>query len=198
MEEQFADIRACADEEERLRRIDRVVTWENPGPGGFYVNLGVHGDEVYLPDRVEFGQDPSGLHSPNCGFTTPALSGKNVRNQATAMKTSWMTYRETLLDRPLRMKFAGLSPALEYGLRVVYGGETKDVRIRLVTGGGIQIHDFIEKPFPYRPLEFTLPREATASGTVELTWNRDGAGMGAGRGSQVSEVWIIPVGSENE
>ena len=198
LEAQFADFRACQDEGERLRRIADIVAWEDPGSGGVYVNLGAHGDEQFLPDRVAFERDPSGLYSPYCGFTSPALLRKNVQGQAKAMRTSWMTQREALLDRPLRVKFAGLSPEQEYRLRVVYGGETKDVLIRLVAGDGVEIHGFMEKPFPFRPLEFAIPREASASGTLELTWNRDGAGMGSGRGCQVSEVWLLPVGATEE
>ena len=189
---QFADIRSCNNEVERLHRIERIVEWENPGPGGVYVNLGAHGDRRYFPDSVEYGEDAAGLYSPKSGFSSPALLRKNVPQPPKAMKTSWMTQRETLLDRPLRMEFTSLLPESDYRLRVVYGGETENVLIRLVAGNAIEIHDFMEKPFPYRPLEFAVPREATASGTLRLTWTRDNASPGAGRGCQVSEIWILP------
>ena len=44
---------------------------------------------------------------------------------------------------------------------------------------------------PSEPLEFDIPREATASGNLRLEWRRE-TGLGdAGRGMQVAEVWLI-------
>jgi hypothetical protein len=44
---------------------------------------------------------------------------------------------------------------------------------------------------PVRPLEFDIPREATATGELTLSWSREPGLGGNGRGSQVSEIWLI-------
>src|SRR5207302_1321354 len=36
----FAEIRKTSDERERLKALDEIVNWTNPGPGGFYDDLG--------------------------------------------------------------------------------------------------------------------------------------------------------------
>ncbi|MGH9665385.1 MAG: hypothetical protein ACRD9L_13260, partial [Bryobacteraceae bacterium] len=36
----FAEIRKMTDERQRLAALDEIVNWTNPGPGGFYDNLG--------------------------------------------------------------------------------------------------------------------------------------------------------------
>jgi hypothetical protein len=47
------------------------------------------------------------------------------------------------------------------------------------------------KPWPPKPLEFDIPREATGTGALTLIWHRE-AGLGHnGRGCQVAEVWLI-------
>ncbi len=40
LKEQFAEIRKLPEEEERLRHIEEIVHWTDPGPGGFYDDLG--------------------------------------------------------------------------------------------------------------------------------------------------------------
>jgi hypothetical protein len=74
---------------------------------------------------------------------------------------------------------------------VVYGGDSPNARIRLVANGSIEIHPLIKKPAPVAPVEFDIPQEATRNGQLLLTWNRDPALGGNGRGCQVSEIWLI-------
>jgi hypothetical protein len=57
--------------------------------------------------------------------------------------------------------------------------------------GSVQIHDFMDKAVPYRPVEFDLPPETTGSGTLDLAWTRLPGQGGNGRGCQVAEVWLI-------
>jgi hypothetical protein len=56
---------------------------------------------------------------------------------------------------------------------------------------GIEIHPFIVKPFPFKPIEFEIPNQAIREGQLTLSWTRE-PGQGAnGRGCQVSEIWLI-------
>ena len=104
---------------------------------------------------------------------------------------AWWHHAQSLQDAPLQMRYTGLDPRARYKIRVVYGGETPLIPIRLVAGDGIEVHPLIKKEKPIRPVEFEIPPRATAQGELMLTWTRP-LGLGRnGRGCQVSEVWLI-------
>ena len=89
----------------------------------------------------------------------------------------------------MRLRYADLDPAAQYKVRVSYGqGRGK---IRLVANEKTQIHDYVDKQSLPLVAEFTIPREATVTGTLTLEWTRPLGGGGAGGGNQVSEVWLI-------
>jgi hypothetical protein len=44
---------------------------------------------------------------------------------------------------------------------------------------------------PVRPVEFDVPKQATAKGELDLVWTGEPGLGGNGRGTQVSEVWLI-------
>ena len=104
---------------------------------------------------------------------------------------SWWRHAEALYDAPLEMHYDQLDPAATYRVRVVYAGEQLQPKIRLQTGGGIEIHPLMARPVPFRPLEFDIPAEATRSGELTLRWTREPGAGGSGRGLQIAEVWLI-------
>jgi hypothetical protein len=63
----------------------------------------------------------------------------------------------------------------------------------MVANGNIEIHPYIQKTSPVAPVEFTVPKEATRGGKLDLEWTRPAGLGGNGRGCQVSEVWLIRV-----
>ena len=79
----------------------------------------------------------------------------------------------------------------QYKIRVVYGGDSPKKQIRLVAYDNIEIHPLIAKPFPYAPVEFEIPAQATQTGELNLSWFREPGLGGNGRGCQVSELWLI-------
>jgi hypothetical protein len=182
LKNQFAQIRAVADEKGRLALISRILDWTNPGPGGFYDDLGDPAREPHLLRGESYEKDPDFLRSPLTGFGETPEQGARV---------SWFTHAETLGDTPLRMRYTDLDREAQYAVRVVYGGDTPKVPIRLVANGTIEIHGFRAKPAPIAPVEFDISRAATASGELTLEWTRPAGGDGNGRGVQVSEVWLI-------
>ncbi len=162
-------------------RIDEAIHWNDPGPGGFYDDLGDPAHQSHLVPGLPFAEDPDFLKSPLMGFGPSPQSGARV---------SWFTQAETLGDTPLLMKYSGLDPAAQYVVRVVYSTDTPKIPIRLVANGQYEIHGFREKPVPAARLEFEIPRAATASGELTLEWTKPTGGGGNGRGVQVCEVWL--------
>ncbi len=180
LEQRFAVLKELSVDDERLAGIDEIVNWTNPGPGGFYDDLGKAASQTHLIRGPGFEEDPAFLVSAKTGF---AGFGP--------MRTSWKDHGEAMLERPLRMRWEGLDGAARYKLRVTYGGDGADKPVRCEAVPGIEVHPYLEKRKPVGPVEFDLPADATKSGTLELAWHGPKGRGGNGRNTQVSEVWII-------
>jgi len=185
LKSRFAEIRGLSAEPERLAKLEQVVNWTNPGPGGFYDDLGNAMAQPHLVAGEGFDKDPDFLRS--------ALVGFGSRLPQDGWRTSWFSHAESMYDAPLKMRYTDLDGAAHYKLRVVYAGDQPRIKIGLVANGGVKIHDYIDKVSPIAPVEFDIPQEATKDGTLSLEWTRPPGLGGAGRGSQVSEVWLIRV-----
>ncbi len=180
LKERFAVLRQLSVEAERLRGLDEIVNWTNPGPGGFYDDLGNLHQQPHLVVGPGFAKDPAFLQSSHTGF---AGFGP--------MRASWKDHAESLVDAPLNLQYEDLDPSARYQMRVVYGGDSPEKKIRCTANDAIEVHPFIEKLVPYGPVEFDIPPEVTAGGRLKLTWHREQGQGRNGRGCQVSEIWLI-------
>jgi hypothetical protein len=178
----FAEVEALQDETERLAAIKRIVTWTDPGPGGYYDDLGNPAQQPHLVRGLPYEEDPQRFKSTMTGF--------GYRND---WRLSWMTHAESFWDTPLQMRYTGLDPAAQYRVRVVYAGDifSMNTLIRLVANDKYDVHPPARKESPIKPVEFDIPADATRSGELTLTFSAP-PGMGsAGRGNQIAEVWLI-------
>jgi hypothetical protein len=180
LKDQFTEIRKMTGEDEQIQALDRIVNWTDPGPGGFYDDLGNLSQQPHLVRGLGYEKDPAFLESSLVGFSGRA-----------AWRSSWWTHAESLVDAPLRMHYDGLDPGARYQIRVVYAGDSPSVKIRLVANDAVEIHPLLQKPMPVGPVEFDIPREATRKGELDLSWSREPGLGGNGRGVQVAEVWLI-------
>jgi hypothetical protein len=180
LKQRFVEIRAMPEEAARLKRIGEICNWSNPGSGGFYDDLGDVSRQPHLVEGAGFEKDPSFLQSSLVGF---AYSPDWHR--------AWWTHAEALNDSSLKMRYRDLDRTADYRIRVVYAGDSRTTRMRLVANGSIEIHPLVKKEFPVKPVEFDIPREATRGGELLLEWTRDPGLGGNGRGCQVAEVWLI-------
>ena len=185
LRDRFNEVRAMNNESDRLAKISEILNWTNPGPGGFYDDLGDSRQQAHLVKGEGFDKDPE--------FRRSALIGFGARRPDQGWRMSWYTDAESLFDAPLRMHYGDLDPSAQYKVRVVYGGDMPRVPVRMVANGSIEIHPYTQKPTPVAPLEFAIPRGATRAGTLDLEWTRPAGLGGNGRGCQVSEVWLIRV-----
>ncbi len=181
LKNEFAKI-AKAPAARQAAMIDRIVNWTNPGPGGFYDDLGDPNRQPHLVRGEPYAKDPDFLLSPYIGFGDSEPRAGN--------RVSWYTTAETLGETPLKLHYENLDPKAQYKVRVVYGGDVPKLPIRLMANA-VQIHDLQPKPSPQTPLEFDIPREATQSGELTLEWSKQAGQGGSGRGTQVCEVWLI-------
>jgi hypothetical protein len=177
---QFSEIRKVENEPDRLKAIHGVVNRTNPGPGGFYDNLGSPSSFDRIVNTVAWKDDPGTLISPRIAFYY-----RVNRPEDRDIPLAWKNQATALYETPLRLRYDSLDPEATYSVRVAYTGR-RGKRVRLTADDVYTIHNLIEtrKP-PIR--EFSIPREATADGKLELTWT---CGEGH-RGSHVAEIWLI-------
>lgn len=199
LKDQFKELRQPMAETARQKRLEEILHRQDPGPGGFYDDLGDLTRQPHLVRGPGLEQDPPMLRSSVVSIVNSsdgalasrsdfALTGMGLQPIG---PVSWWTLAETYYDTPLRMHYEGLDRSAAYKLRVVYTGDPQR-SVRLVAneeGAGIEIHGLIKKE--YRPLEFDIPGSATARGSLDLSWYQDKDSRGAGRGCQVAEVWLI-------
>lgn len=180
--DEFARIEALPGERDRLEALGRLVRWTDAGPGGFYDDLGRAGHQPHLVAPPPFREDPGPYHPGLTGF------GWNP-----SWRLSWMTHAEAFYDGALQMRYEGLDPAGDYRVRVVYAGDmySQTPRVSLTADDSHEVHGLIAKPQPVAPVEFAIPRAATADGQLTLSWRAEPGIGGAGRGCQVAEVWLI-------
>lgn len=180
--ERFTEIRALETERDRLAKVAEIVNWTNPGPGGFYDDLGnqsrqPHLLRPYLPDT-----DPETRQSPLV-----------AAHYQPGHRMSWVRNAETRFEDGLRVRYTNLDPAAQYKVRAIYAGDRLQAKLRLFANETIEIHPFMSKEVPFKPVEFEIPREATVGSKLTLTWYQEPGGGGSGRGCQVAEVWLIKV-----
>jgi hypothetical protein len=180
LKKQFARLRGLDGEAARLRGIEAILDWTDPGPGGFYDDLGDLTRQPHLVRSLPYAEDPAFLRSPMVGFA-----------RGPDWRTSWCRHAATLHDTPLRLHYAGLDPSAQYRVRVTYAGDNFRPRIRLLANDRIEVHPFLMKDRDVHPVEFDVPREATAGGELTLTWSAEPGRGGNGRGCQVAEVWLL-------
>ena len=106
---QFDKIRQINDEQARLIAIERLLDRDNPGPGGFYDNMGQSVETRRLDEYPVWQDDPGSLRSPRVSF------GAGLRGQewvhtvqakgfdGTAIPLAWMNQITTLYETPLNI-----------------------------------------------------------------------------------------------
>jgi len=176
----FGEIRALEGEAERLREIEALLAWDDPGPGGFYDEPGNPARRPHVLTGPGATEDPAFFCSLLTGFSTPGEE-----------RLAWTRHGETLRETPLRMRYTGLDSEAGYRLRVLYGRERTPGKIRLDAGEGVEVHPWIEKPAGGEPLVFPIPPEAYSTGALDLMWRQEPGRGGNGRGCQVCQVWLI-------
>lgn len=180
----FAAIRALDTEPARLAQLNEIVNWTNPGPGGYYDDLGNAAASPHLDRGVGAERDPAFLLTP--------LDGHFAAGVGTPLpwRMSWVDFAWGLNDNNVTLNYTHLDPTAEYRVRVVYPDVRAKAKIRLVANGNVEIHPFIARATPIAPVAFDVPASATAGGKLTLTWTREPGLGGNGSGCSISEVWL--------
>ena len=177
-------IRSLSSPNDRINAVLDLLNRTNPGPGGFYDDLGNAARQPHLIRGLGSLKDPEFRASVLDGFTYPDVMGDQV-------PVAWKNWAESLYDAPLEMYYPNLDSAVQYRIRVVYAGDSMNKKIRLAGGKDVEIHGYIQKPRPISRWNSTFLGAATSSGELRLRWRREPGLGGNGRGCQVAEVWLM-------
>ncbi len=179
----FSEIRSLNEEAARLKEIEAILNWTNPGTGGFYDDLGDPLNQPHLVRGEGFSKDPAYLKGAMTTFAN--------RPHTMPFRISWWTESQSLNDEPLEMLYRDLDKAAQYRVRITYSGDASPVPIRLVANGQHEVHAAMPKPLDFKPVEFDVPKQATANGELRLRWTKPAGLGGNGRGVQIAEVWLM-------
>jgi hypothetical protein len=180
----FAAIRQLDTEPARLAQVNQIINWTNPGPGGFYDDLGNATASPHLDRGLGAERDPAFLQTPLDGHFAAGVG------TPLPLRTSWVDFSWGLNDNAVTLNYADLDPSAEYRVRVVYPDVHAKAKIRLVANGSVEIHPYIARANPIAPVAFDIPHAATAGGKLTLKWNREPGLGGNGSGCSISEVWL--------
>jgi hypothetical protein len=182
--QQFAQIRALGTEAARFAEIDRILNWTNPGPGGFYDDLGDPSNRPHLDPGVGFENDPAFFHTPRTDFNS---------SNRTPLRIAWHRHSDALYGNSLKLTYTGLDPTAHYKVRFIQPAESARRKTSLAANGTYQIHPLQPGQPNAAPQEFDIPKQATASGKLTLEWQANPEESGNGRFVQLCEVWLIRV-----
>ena len=141
----FAEVLSLPTEPDRLRALDALLNRADPGPGGFYDDLGDPSNSRHLVRTPTFADDPMLVRAPFQGFALHA-----------DWPTAWRQYAQAFYDAPLRLHYEGLDTRARYRVRVTYAGDSPLARMLLLADSD-QVHPLTRKPDPIRPVEFEVP-----------------------------------------
>jgi hypothetical protein len=178
----FAAIRALDTDVARRTAIDEILNWSNPGPGGFFDDLGDPENRPHLVPGAGFDKDPAFFHTVRTGFGS---------RRNTPWRVSWYRHAEALYGNSIQLRYPALDPSAHYKVRFTQSGDSTPRATRLVANGKIEIHPMRKKDSEVKPVEFDIPAEATAGGTLTLEWQANPEESGNGRFVQIAEVWLI-------
>jgi hypothetical protein len=175
LEDELAKTRALPSEAEKCAALARLATWENPGPGSFYDDIGNvrKSDHVIREERVNTVLDWERNPLPDYMWWE---QGK------TRVRQSWISK----MDWPQGLRYYGLDPDAEYVVRTTGNGQCLP-RVngeRLTpTADGKAVGDVKEFPVPKR-----LYRDRTILMTFDVPFE---PGINWREASRLSEVWLI-------
>jgi hypothetical protein len=175
MEDELGKIRQLADESVRLAQLERLRTWEDPGPGSFYDDLGHLGRSPHVVRVETTSADPfvrAGA-TPHFSWEQEGKSRKRL---------SW----QSSLRWPLAIVYERLDPQASYTLKLNGIGDVKP----RIDGEAVE-------PSRYSRLlgelkEYVVPRSALADGRLVVTFDPiDERNVNWRQYSRLSEAWLI-------
>ena len=178
LEDEFRKVRALATAEEQRRRLRDLASWEHPGPGSFYDDIG---NIARSPHVVRTDVDPADPDSPK--HPEPTFwwwdQGKS-RARLSWQVTMW----------PVAMVYEGLSERGEYAVRSSGFGQA------LLRINGERVAPAVDGRRVGEFKEFPVAPKFVRNGKLVLTWDRpeNEEHLNWREHSRLAEVWLLKKG----
>ncbi len=173
-----------------FKSIAGILHRTDPGPGGYYDNLGSPSSWTRVGTPLQWDQDPGGLSFAQLHFGV-GLQGEEWVHEVVAngfegrpTPLAWAKQVGTHYGTPLQLKYDHLDPTASYRIRVAYTGRFR-ASIKLVADDSCLVHDYTRTGVD-PALEFDVPPAATRDGSTTLTF----LCAPGERGTQIAEIWL--------
>lgn len=174
LEDQFQAIRELPDEDQKNRRLRELATWEHPGPGSFYDDIGniaksrhvVHLDPEYGP-----------VLTRQPGITFWWWDEGKSRARLSWQVTSW----------PTAVVYEALDPNAKYIVRSTGAGQA------LLRINGERVEPTVDGKEMGEFKEFPVAAKYLKDRRLVLTWDRptNEDNLNWRKKSRLAEVWLI-------
>ncbi len=173
LEDEFKKVSTLPSEAEKSRRLAELASWENPGPGSFYDDIGNQSKSPRVDGDAE--QDPDAFRGPEPTFWW----WDNGKSRA---RLSWQT---TMWPR--RMVYEGLDPNGTYAVRT--GGLGKG----LLRIDGQSVPPVVDGKLMGEFKEFPVAAEHVKDRRLVLTWDIPAGEehLNWRQRSRLAEVWLL-------
>lgn len=174
LEDEFKKVREMTSVEEQIQRLATLASWENPGPGSAYDDVGNVSKSAHVVLGEGFNTDPLFQNNPNPDHVW-------ANNGLNRDRLSWQTY----MDWPIAVKYQ-VDPASKYVVRISGQGEA------LTSIDGIRVQPARYGKTPAEPKEFPVPQSALDDGAIIITWERpDERHLNWRQRSRINEIWLL-------
>jgi len=176
LEDEFGRVRALESEQAKVARLERIASWEDAAPGGFYDDVGNVAKSPHVVRAGSWMTDPDLVTTPNPDFNTWQDDGKS------RLRLSWLSY----MDWPKALVYEALDPKAEYVLRVTGRGDA----IPMVDGEVLEAAVYGTAPGDLK--EFPIARRLYEGGRLVVKWRRPAEGdINWRQASILTEVWLL-------
>jgi hypothetical protein len=175
LEDELEKVRKLPGESEKTDRLTELATWENPGAGSYYDDIGNVAKSPHVIRKGSLDYDPLVEEGDAPGFDWWE-DGKSRK------RLSW----QTNMGWPVGMRYQHLDPAGSYLIRATGYGECP-LRV-----DGQRLQPTLYGKDTGELKEFPVPPELVKDGTLHLTWDKlDESHLNWRQQSRLTEVWLI-------
>jgi hypothetical protein len=175
LEDEIAKVREMSTEEEKLAHLHLLATWENPGPGSFYDDIGDISQSGHVVKSEEFNT----LLEPDRATVPDFMWWDNGMRR---VRQSWISK----MDWPEGLRYIGLDPNADYVFK------TTGVSSCLPRANGIRLIPAVDGREVGDVKEFPIPRLAYREGHLTITFDVPfEPGINWRQTSRLSEAWLI-------
>lgn len=174
LEDQFTEIAEKPDELARLALLHVLKTWEHPGPGSFYDQVGNVGKapHVITGDLNDLGIGETRAPLPEVLWWEQGKSRQ---------KPAWML----VMNWPIEVRYTGLDRSARYVVRTTGKGTC------LMSINGEKVAPTIDGRGIGEIKEFPVPPDLLKEGTLRIRFERPVEHVNWREQSRLSEIWLM-------